>query len=209
MRTLGASALVATALLAATAVAAPGRAHACSCAWPGVSAAVDREDLVVVGRVVFSEWPSADIPPPRSVKVTIEVERYLKGSGPEAIDVYDAASTCGVMQGSSPGERWLVLATLDDTGAYHTSLCDGTTRIDPPSAGFTDESDLAAYLREFETVFGIPGALAGPQALPPGGGGSYHTAAPGLWVIPLLMAASAAAGAAGLALLIRGRNTAA
>jgi len=182
---------------------APEEAHACTCDWPGVQAAVDRVDLVVVARFVSSTGLVEGL----GLRETIQVERYLKGSGPEMIDVYDSPSTCGVMLGSSPGERWLVLASLDDSGVPHTGKCHGTTRLDPPDP-YTDEVARATFLSEVETVLGAPGALTGPGAFPDGGGGNQPTHATGLWIIPLLVAAGAT-GAAGVFLFVRGRSTAA
>ena len=163
MRMLPTTALLAGALVIAGAMRAPEEAHACTCDWPGVQAAVDRVDLVVVARFVSSTGLVEGL----GLRETIQVERYLKGSGPEMIDVYDSPSTCGVMLGSSPGERWLVLASLDDSGVPHTGKCHGTTRLDPPDP-YTDEVARATFLSEVETVLGAQVPSRAPGRSPMG-----------------------------------------
>ena len=207
MRILAISALLAIPSIVAATLVAPHEVHACICDPVGSQELAGRTDLVVVARFVSREASIDPAVTPLGVKVTIEVERYLKGSGPEVIDVYDSPTSCGVNLGSPAGGRWLVFAYSNDAGALRTDKCAGTIRIDPMDVGFMSEADLAAHLREFEAVFGAPGALTGPEAAPAGGGGGYSTGVSGLWLF--LMASGAAAGAAGLTLLTRGRGTAA
>jgi hypothetical protein len=195
MRILSISLLLASASLAVAAVVTPHDASACTCGPVGSGEMVDRVDVILVGRFVSSTGLVEGL----GVRETLLVERYLKGSGPETIDVYDSPSTCGVMLGANPDERWLVFATLGDTGVLQTGKCHGTIVLDPPDP-YTDEAARGAGLRELETVLGTPGVLVAPSALPDGGQGNLPTNSLSPWLVPLL-AAGAAAGVAGLALL--------
>jgi hypothetical protein len=207
MRILAISALLAIPSIVAATLVAPQEVHACICDPAGSQELAGRIDLVVVARFVSREASIDPAVTPSGLKVTLEVERYLKGSGPEVIDVYDSPTSCGVGLGSPVGGRWLVFAYSDDTGALRTDKCTGTIRIEPMDVRFTSEDDLAEHLRAFETMFGAPGALVSPGAFPDGGGGNQPAHATGLWIVPLL-AAGAAAGAAGLLLLTAGRRRA-
>ena len=175
-------------------------AFACSCAAATPKQHVDNADIIVIGTVVrlietTEEKPDGQIP---DVDAAVQVERYLKGSGPAEIEVDDPPSggTCGFLEQASLGQRHLLFLT-GETSPLETHLCSGSTPL-------VDTPHVQQFLQDVQAITG-PGTLAPTGSAPPD-----EQAGAGVPWLPVIIASSvsaAAALAAASALLLRRRLT--
>ncbi len=176
-------------------------AYACSCAAPTPEQHVDYADIIVIGTVVRLIETTEEFPTPEEkpdgqipdIDAAVQVERYLKGSGPAEIEVDDPSSggTCGFLEQASLGQRYLLLLT-GETSPLETNLCSGSTPL-------VATPHVQQFLQEVQAITG-PGTLPPTDSAPPAdesGGGTP-------W---LAIAASAGILAAASALLLRRRLT--
>lgn len=141
------------------ALLAPPSAQACTCAPAPAAEHVAAADAVVVGTIAAVESTavggtmSGD-----TFRTTVDVEQYLKGSGPDTIDFRSpvATSACGFIVTENRGDRYLLF--LDDNGdnnggtnGFTSNTCMGNARLDD------DDSALAA-------VTAVTGAGSNPDS---------------------------------------------
>ncbi len=180
-------------------------AYACSCAALTPEQYVDNADIIVIGTVVRLIETTEEFPTPEEkpdgqipdVDAAVQVERYLKGSGPAEIEVDDPPSggTCGFLEQASLGQRYLLFLT-GETSPLQTHLCSGSMPL-------VDTPHVQQFLQDVQ-------AITGPGTLPPTGSAPPNEQ-PGAGVpwLPIIIASSvgAAALAAASALLLRRRGT--
>jgi hypothetical protein len=83
--------LAAAAIAVAAALSSPGRVYACS-AGPAFNPAAESE-VIVAGRVSGAAVTGKGVVPMFvEVTLTIDVDRYLKGSGPARLEIVDGSS---------------------------------------------------------------------------------------------------------------------
>ena len=177
-------------------------AYACSCAALTPEQYVDNADIIVVGTVVRlietteefptpAEKPGGQIP---DVDAALQVERYLKGSGPAEIEVDDPPSggTCGFLEQASLGQRHLLFLT-GETSPLQTHLCSGSTPL-------VDTPHVQQFLQDVQTITG-PGTLPPTGSTPP----SEQPASDTPWLPIILGSALAASGLAASAFLMHHR----
>jgi len=175
--------------------------HACSCAALSVADVVATTDLIVVGTA--GDVQLADpLPADATVSFTdiqwaISVQEYVKGSGPDRLDVRSKTyvqvvpgkgiqvnpggdPTCGYAP--DVALNYLFFLSRRDDGLYTTGGCAGNQPITADT-----EASVSAYLDKIREV------LREPVALPATGSGPSHNGAP---PIVLLAGASALAGVA-------------
>ncbi|MEX2431657.1 MAG: hypothetical protein WD645_07045 [Dehalococcoidia bacterium] len=112
-------------------------AFACSCAMQDVAEHVERADIIAIGTVESTEYPKGEhgtdgiISSLDPIRATVGVERYLKGTGGEALtlDSPRAGPSCGFLSPEDEGRRYVLFLTLTDDG-YTSSLCAGNERLD-------------------------------------------------------------------------------
>lgn len=214
--------LLAAALLALPLwVASTAPAHACSCASQSAGEDVSRAEVIILGTVhdvhliSVTPGPGPETPinpansPHGDVEWTVDVEEYLKGSGPNQLSLSSSAAiflddsgeytfrsgldaTC--RWAPSEGMYILFMGRRDD-GGYGTGGC---------APNFLRTQENEAQFTQFLTD--IRAAVVAEQVgLPPTGSGSPHHGAP---IIPLVVA-SALAGlglAANAAFALRRRS---
>ncbi len=178
-------------------------AYACSCAALTPKQYVDNADIIVIGTVVRLIETTEEFPTPEEkpdgqipdIDAAVQVERYLKGSGPADIEVDDPPSggTCGFFEQASLGQRYVLFLT-GETSPLETHLCSGSTPL-------VDTPHVQQFLQDVQ-------AITGPGTLPPSGSAPPNEQ-PGAAVplLPIVIASSvgAAALAAASALLLRRR----
>jgi hypothetical protein len=106
-------------------------ACACSCAISTEAEAVQHADVVFVGTVAEIDKPLA-VPFVGSadpVTVTFAVTDVYKGGVPANAQLKTERSgvSCGYM--FAAGARYLVYASIDETGTWRTSLCSGNRQL--------------------------------------------------------------------------------
>ena len=109
-------------------------AYACTCLPTTVAERVSAVDLIILDTVETIE--RIGDPPPegeyddRSMRVTVAVDEYLKGTGPDEIVHIERAGGSAMCQvGSEVGVAYLLFfGPPDDDGQYATSICGGSTR---------------------------------------------------------------------------------
>jgi len=180
-------------------------AYACSCAFSTPQELVDFADVIVIGTVVRLIETTEEFPTPEEkpdgqipdVDAAVQVERYLKGSGPAEIEVDDPPSggTCGFLEQASLGQRYLLFLT-GETSPLQTHLCSGSTPL-------VDTPHVQQFLQDVQAITG-PGTLAPTGSAPPN-----EQPGAGVPLLPIVIASSvgAAALAAASALLLRRRLT--
>jgi len=180
-------------------------AYACSCAPLPPKAHVDNADVIVIGTVSEVIDTTEQFPAPEEksdgaipdVDAVIEVERYLKGSGPAEIEVDDPPSggTCGFFEQASLGQRYVLFLT-GETSLLQTHLCSGSTPL-------VDTPHVQQFLQDVQAITGT-GTFPPNGSTPP----TEQPAADTPW-LPIIIASSvgAAAVAAASALLLRRRLT--
>jgi len=183
--------------------------YACSCALPQTDAdflrIIDANDLVLVGSIAPPEPESA-----HPDKLHIAVEKVYKGPAlgdvtlDQPIDLATEPSAliegqvevvgpdCSYTLLGQPGERYLLFLKSRPNGTYEPGGC---------SSNSLRSGQADAYLDPLERLTG-----GGLPAAPPGVGAGHPTAASSVWLMPLLMAVGAGAGAAGLLLLTARRR---
>ena len=168
-------------------------AYACSCAPLSADQHVANADHIAIGTVVRLIHTTEQFPAPEEkpdgtipdVDAVVEVERYLKGSGPAEIEVDDPPSggTCGFFDQSSLEQRYLLLLT-GETSPFKTHLCSGSTPL-------IENQFIQQFLQDVQAITG-PGTLPTPGSAPPG-----EQSGDGLPWLPIILAS--ALGTAGLA----------
>jgi hypothetical protein len=126
---------------------------ACSCVYGTTPEFVAFADVVVVGRLYLSET-ARDLP-------QVSVESYLKGNGPEEIDLSDLGpGDCSYGPHLTNGRRHLLLLR-SEAGGLSTSSCSGSVSLDTNgSSNFAQQR-----LREVVAITGpgdVPGANGAP-----------------------------------------------
>lgn len=187
----------------------PRDAYACSCALPETDAdfqrIIDAYDLVLVGSIAPLDPES-----PNPNNVHIAVEKLYKGPAlgdvtlDQPIDLATQPSAliegqvevlgpdCSYTLLGQPGERYLLFLKSRPNGTYKPGGC---------SSNSLRSGQADVYLDPLERLTG-----GGLPAAPPGVGAGHPTAASSVWLMPLLMAVGAGAGAAGLLLLATRRR---
>lgn len=137
------------------AVAAPRDAYALSCAPTTPELLVARADFVFTGTVhsVPTSW-SREHP-----LAIMDVERYLKGSGPSRVTVdWLEAGWWGSWNKDNVGDSYLVFAKREGS-AYVANLCNGTRPL--------AQNDQDGYLASIQSVT-VPGLSPDPSLpIPP------------------------------------------
>ena len=176
-------------------------AYACSCAALTPEQYVDNADIIVIGTVVRLIETTEEFPTPEEkpdgqipdVDAAVQVERYLKGSGPAEIEVDDPPSggTCGFLEQASLGERYLLFLT-GETSPLQTHLCSGSMPL-------IDTPHVQQFLQDVQAITG-PGTLPQDSPVP-----SQSPADDGIPWLPIILGSTlgAAALAAASALLLR------
>ena len=128
-------------------------AYACSCAFRTAPEFVSYADVIVTGKVIRL----VEGQPPGDPDAVFLAQRYLKGSGPEEIDVDDPLGTgdCGFLDDGSLGEPYVMFLTGQNS-PYETNLCTGSIRL----AG---EDYDQRFLAEVVAITG-PGSLPLPSS---------------------------------------------
>ncbi len=128
-------------------------AYACSCVPLTAQEKVNGADVVAAGKVIRL----VEGRPPGDPDAVFLAQRYLKGSGPEEIDVDDPLGTgdCGFLDDGSLGEPYVMFLTGQNS-PYETSLCHGSIRL----AG---EDYDQRFLAEVVAITG-PGSLPLPSS---------------------------------------------
>ncbi len=203
--------------------------HACSCVPDAFEPAeqLARSDLILVGTVTGLRLvnPVTPLPTPADpgestepillpqadVEWSVRVDEYIKGSGPETVEVRSSTmvtvspgevtiqSGTNPLCGYAPQRDARLLLYLTGSGPYTTSACSGNWEILPEN-----ETDVQARIDELRAA--LTAAPPTQVGLPPAGSGPPHHSAP----IVLLIAASALAGiglAANAAFALRRRSS--
>ena len=193
------------------------KAQACSCAYSREEAWV-RAEYVVVGRISGWEVLSDPNPAPSflTIKLTVDVERVLKGEPPAPLTFVERASfsyrpdpadpaqqldqwagssgSCGTFDADPTGVRALYsLYSLPD-GELEAGLCSGTYLGPGVPAGVTTPLDDVIALAE---------AALGVNQLPATGAGPSPSGGVALPVLALAVSGAALAAAGGLLLVRR------
>lgn len=167
--------LLAGMLMVVVAIGAmPARARACS-GGPPPGERAESARVIVVGRVIGLEIEGGD-PDRLYARVSIQVDRFLKGSAPNPVSYVDGNSvsrvaregelyfggsggTCGTLDYDPTGKYVLALLDRSPDGSYGAGL-GGVVFADEPS-----------QLREGLESFGLPAKLPGLPATGGGAGG--------------------------------------
>ena len=184
-------------------------AYACSCALTSIETRVKDADIILTGTVaelVITPPLNPDVPDGEEHRtdVVLQVDQYLKGSGPNQVNIFEPGLTfqfdtdgnlvtgivsCATFGQGSEGKRYILFLTGSVDSLTSPGLCSGS--------GIVDEE----HLQEVQAV------LAAPVDLPDTGGpapASPSSAAPWL-AIALASSLGAAALAAASTLLLRRR----
>ncbi|MEX2598138.1 MAG: hypothetical protein WD533_00610 [Dehalococcoidia bacterium] len=136
----------------------PPSAQALSCAMPTATGSIDRSDIVLVGTIAEGGdlEPEGSLGTGTSASATVEVERYLKGSGPSLVTVHSVtAAWAGGWNEDDIGQRWLFF--LQGEGReLDEPACSGSTSLEHDNPWIS--------LEEVE-------AITGPGVAPEDGGG--------------------------------------
>lgn len=142
-------------------------AHACYCALSperlaepeALGPLVTEAGAIVIGTVA-EVHPGNFLPEMTGdVDAVVSVERYLKGSGPERIEVDDPASDsdCGFISEASVDQRYLLVLTLSGEG-YKTHVCAGNAIL----SGDSISPNAERYIAGIEAITG-PGEPPTPS----------------------------------------------
>ena len=101
-------------------------AYACSCGITSLEERVASTESIVVGTVreLDGEAPAYDL--------TVEIDEYLTGSGPDTITVRDQflqGPACSPFSPDAVGKTYLLFLNRDEAGRYRTSSCTGSGAI--------------------------------------------------------------------------------
>lgn len=157
-------------------------AHACSCLKASVALRTVRSDAIVLGTVRdITNSSNHGTVIPLNYDLTVEVEKYLKGSGPVFITIQSftlQGSACSPFDPDAVGKEYLLFLVSADEGRFGTSTCAGSAAITERNAEHIDttiariralvppqsEEPLAedgdSDTRVWATVGGALGALA-------------------------------------------------
>ena len=186
-------------------------AYACSCALTSIETRVQDADIILTGtvsEVIFTPPLNPDTPDDEEHKtdVVLQVDEYLKGSGPSTVTIFEPGltfhfndegelltgfSSCATFGQGSEGKRYILFLAGEVDSLISPGLCSGS--------GIVDEE----HLQDVK-------AITGPGTLPPAGSAPPdEQAGAGVPRLPIVIASSvgAAALAAASALLLRRRLT--
>jgi hypothetical protein len=152
-------------------------AYACTCYPPSsLEEHINKADVIAIGTVSRLFDNPLTVPDPKQegevamiadVDAVVEVERYLKGTGPPQIVVDDPPSggTCGFLDQESLGLRYLLFLG-GATSPFKAHLCSGFAVLDTTVVG---EESVRQILQDTQ-------AITGPGTLPSSGGPPPETA---------------------------------
>jgi hypothetical protein len=129
------------ALLAALLTTPAARVMACSCAFLGYPEAIAEADVAFIGEVLEADEPILGGGLDAEARYVVAVER-AKAPMTTPIEIaswFGDGASCGLDM--NVGERWLVLATLED-GIPRTHLCHGSGRWDGMDAATRSDVEL-------------------------------------------------------------------
>ena len=173
-------------------------AYACTCHPPSLEEQVASMEVIVVGTVreVDGDMPAYDL--------TVEVDEYLTGSGPDIITIRAGSlGGCSAFRSDPIGKPHLLFLSRDEAGRFTTSLCDGSHPIydlerDYMESVFDQIRLLAAGGPAPATD--VP-PTAPPDELPQAGSGGDLSEQNNAWLF--FGIAGASLGVAGLGVLLR------
>jgi len=150
-------------------------AHACYCSIdPSLKSRVDSNDIVAAGTILdVGSYPKPGKPPGfRWSGAYVQMDSYLKGSGPPFVVDNDSFLNCSFFEPSHVSKRMILFLSAD----FETSLCSGNEAawsdnvarveaITGPGQPPSDHDDLpSAGGSDFPYVPAIIAAILGPVA---------------------------------------------
>lgn len=162
-------------------LAAPGKAHACSCAKPpAVKEELNRRTAVFAGKVTQVEKPASKLiqSSAEPVKITFEVSAVWKGELKSKTAVYTAMSSasCGY-ENFQVHTEYIVFAT-GTPDRLETSIC---TRTKPLASAWEERAVLGTGAAPLSTT-------PGPATEAASAGGQTGASSKALWSLGIMLA---------------------
>lgn len=173
-------------------------AHACSCHPLSLEERVASMKPIVIGTVreLDGDMPAYDL--------TVEVDEYFTGSGPDIITVRSGSlAGCSAFDSDPIGKRHLLFLSRDEAGRFKTSLCDGSHPIYDRERDYMES--IFEQIRQLVAGGPAPATEVPPislaEELPPSGSGGDLPGQSNAWLF--FGIAGAGLGVAGLGVLLR------
>ena len=173
-------------------------AYACTCHPPSLEEQVVSMDAIVVGTVreVDGDMPAYDL--------TVEVDEYLTGSGPDIITIRAGSlGGCSAFNSDAIGKTHLLFLSRDEAGRFRTGSCDGSHRVYDMERDYMET--VFEQIRQLAAGGPAPATEVPPIApaidLPQAGSGGDLPEQSNAWLF--LGIAGASLGVAGLGVLLR------
>jgi hypothetical protein len=166
--------LFAAALTAAVLARSAAPVAACTCAPPELPDEVLSADWIVVGEItdVLNLKSGSGSAPNPDINAIVDVERYLKGSGPELLEVDDSGSSgpCSFFDEGDRNQRYVLF--LANAGSHATVRgCSYSAPLTGPGVSVNSQEQLQtieSLAGQLPRTGGPPKSVAGndPPVLP-------------------------------------------